>query len=187
MPEAVLKMMPTIRYLAKRVGARGAASVEDLVQVGTMAAIAALPRFNPKKGRMWSFLRQRAHGAMIDELRSLDHISRIYRLRGHINGRPLPETLSIQTSPMELVPRVMPDKRGEPPTRRAEIHDIWAHVRSLLKPREARAIALYFAGDMTLKAVGKAMGISESRACQLVACAVERLRKRLGSPLRRNA
>jgi len=187
MPEAVRKMMPTIKYLAKKVSARGAASIEDLIQVGAMAAIDALNRFDPKKGRVWNFLRQRAHGAMIDELRNLDHISRIYRIRGHINGRPLPETLSLQTSPMELVPRVLPDKRGESPTQRSTVHDFWTDVRGHLNAREARALVLYYAGDMTLKAVAAAMGISESRACQIVGGAVRRLRKTFANRIRRNA
>jgi RNA polymerase sigma factor for flagellar operon FliA len=49
----------------------------------------------------------------------------------------------------------------------------------LLPDRERTAIALYYLHEMSLKDVGKVLGVTESRACQIAGAAVKRLRTRL--------
>lgn len=48
-----------------------------------------------------------------------------------------------------------------------------------LPERERTAIALYYLHEMSLKDVGRVLGVTESRACQIAGTAVKRLRMRL--------
>jgi RNA polymerase sigma factor for flagellar operon FliA len=48
-----------------------------------------------------------------------------------------------------------------------------------LPERERMAVSLYYLKEMSLKQVGSVLGVSESRACQLCAAAIRRLKYRL--------
>lgn len=48
-----------------------------------------------------------------------------------------------------------------------------------LPERERTAIVLYYLHEMSLKDVGKVLGVTESRACQISGAAIKRLRTRL--------
>jgi RNA polymerase sigma factor for flagellar operon FliA len=48
-----------------------------------------------------------------------------------------------------------------------------------LPEREKTALALYYLHDLSLKEVGKVLGVTESRSCQLCSQGIKRLRKRL--------
>jgi RNA polymerase sigma factor for flagellar operon FliA len=50
-----------------------------------------------------------------------------------------------------------------------------------LPPRERKVIALYYFKDVTMKQIGAAIGVNESRVSQLHARAIQRLQKSLGA------
>jgi len=47
---------------------------------------------------------------------------------------------------------------------------------------ERDALRMYYFDEMKLKAIGKVMGVSESRACQLCKKGLQRLRRRIAFP-----
>jgi RNA polymerase sigma factor for flagellar operon FliA len=52
---------------------------------------------------------------------------------------------------------------------------------SSLPPRERKVIGMYYYAEATMKQIGAAIGVNESRVSQLHARAVQRLRKALGA------
>ena len=62
---------------------------------------------------------------------------------------------------------------------RAELEARVLEAHQQLPDRERDAIALYYLEDKKLREVGEALGVTESRACQLCKAAVSRLQKRL--------
>jgi RNA polymerase sigma factor for flagellar operon FliA len=63
----------------------------------------------------------------------------------------------------------------------AEVRERVQAAVAALPPRERRVIELYYFGDVTMKQIGAAIGVNESRVSQLHARAVERLRARLAA------
>ena len=75
----VAKYQPLVRRLAYRLLSRLPASIEvdDLIQVGMIGLTEAIARFEPTQGVQFeTFASQRIRGAMIDELREGDWMSR---------------------------------------------------------------------------------------------------------------
>ena len=87
----------------------------------------------------------------------------------HVDGSTLPPALV----PSEPQP---PDKAYEESEVR---HRVRAAIRSL-PPRERKVVGLYYYGEATMKQIGAAIGVNESRVSQLHARAVQRLRRVLG-------
>lgn len=173
----VLKLIPKLRFAAARLRGRGALDADDLVQVGLMGAVKAYKRFDAARGRVIPFILQRARFAMVDEIRRMDHISRMYRRKGHIDGRILPMMMSLQTSDPTLVPRDLVDKNNVLPFEQASRSDIWDAVRKLVKPKEARILELHYRG-MTHEAVAIAVGYTESYVCTLVKRGLNKIKRK---------
>ncbi len=77
---------------------------------------------------------------------------------------------------------------SEPPApdKACELAEVQGRVRAAiaaLPPRERKVVSLYYFGDVTMKKIGEAIGVNESRVSQLHARAVQRLRKLLGPDL----
>ena len=81
--------------------------------------------------------------------------------------------------PPALVPSepTAPDKAYE----EQEVRDRIRAAIATLPPRERKVIGLYYYGDATMKQIGAAIGVNESRVSQLHARAVQRLKKALGA------
>jgi RNA polymerase sigma factor FliA len=74
--------LPLVRHLAGRMIRRLSVDVEvdDLVSAGTLGLIQAIEAFDPSRGFAFSsFAAPRVRGAMLDELRRNDHVSRSIR------------------------------------------------------------------------------------------------------------
>jgi RNA polymerase sigma factor FliA len=54
------------------------------------------------------------------------------------------------------------------------------NVLSLLEERDATLLSLYYIEELTFQQIATSLGITPSRACQLLWRAIERLRERLG-------
>jgi RNA polymerase sigma factor for flagellar operon FliA len=88
----------------------------------------------------------------------------------NVDGSSLPPAL-VPSEPQA------PDKAYE----EREIKDrVRAAIRSL-PPRERKVVGLYYYGEATMKQIGAAIGVNESRVSQLHARAVQRLRRTLGT------
>jgi RNA polymerase sigma factor FliA len=83
------------------------------------------------------------------------------------------------TLPPALVPSepTAPDKAFE----EQEVRDRIRAAIASLPPRERKVIGLYYFGEATMKQIGAAIGVNESRVSQLHARAVQRLKKALAA------
>lgn len=90
------------------------------------------------------------------------------------------ETLDSSTLPAVLVPSepIAPDRLFEQSQTRGRIRAALVQ----LPPRERRILSLYYFGDATMKQIGQAIGVNESRVSQLHARAIQRLRRLLSAP-----
>ena len=80
--EMILKYTPLIKYIAHRLALRlpPHVSVEDLMSAGVIGLMDALSKFDPEKRVQFkTYAEFRIKGAMLDELRSLDWVSRSVR------------------------------------------------------------------------------------------------------------
>jgi hypothetical protein len=71
-----------------------------------------------------------------------------------------------------------------PPDRAYEDLEVRDRVRAAiasLPPRERKVVGLYYYQEATMKQIGAAIGVNESRVSQLHARAIQRLRKALGA------
>ena len=112
------------------------------------------------------------------------HLSRtIIRINTIESTSPLAtvENVDEASLPPVLVPSEPPA-----PDKACEIGEVQRRVRAAigaLPPRERKVVSLYYFGDVTMKKIGEAIGVNESRVSQLHARAVQRLRKLLGPDL----
>ncbi|HXG56479.1 MAG TPA: FliA/WhiG family RNA polymerase sigma factor [Vicinamibacterales bacterium] len=88
----------------------------------------------------------------------------------NVDGSMLPPALC----PSEPV---APDRAFE----QQEVRDRIRGAIASLPPRERKVIGLYYYGEATMKDIGAAIGVNESRVSQLHARAVQRLKKALGA------
>jgi RNA polymerase sigma factor FliA len=62
---------------------------------------------------------------------------------------------------------------------RAAVVEKLGRARELLDPREARILTMYYEEQMTLAEIGRLLGVTESRVCQLHTRALRRLREEM--------
>ncbi len=114
----------------------------------------------------------------LDETRLGKTIVRIHTIEStsplsagdNVDGSTLPPALC----PSEPV---SPERAFE----QQEVRDRMRGAIASLPPRERRVVGLYYYGDVTMKEIGAAIGVNESRVSQLHARAVQRLKKALGA------
>ncbi len=82
------------------------------------------------------------------------------------------------------LPAVMVPAEPERPDVQFERNEVRDRVRkaiATLPAREQRVISMYYYGEITMKDIGTALGVNESRVSQLHARALKRLREALGA------
>jgi len=89
------------------------------------------------------------------------------------------DTMDSASLPAVLVP-------AEPPSpdrlyEQTEVRDRVRAAIALLPPRERRILGMYYFNEVTMKEIGEAIGVNESRVSQLHARAIQRLRKTLAA------
>ncbi len=195
--------------VARRMAARTANTVTpgDLWSAGALGLIDAYHRFDVTRAvKFESFAEHRVRGAMIDELREMDHLPR--RLRADTDrvrkGRiALGNTLGREPSSDELAAHLGIDVEDldtldslsqptvpltpELPLASLEMLqddslDHSASVRRLtnaiekLTPRLSMLLSLHYVEGLTYKEIAQALEVSEARVCQLHGEAVKKLR-----------
>ncbi len=70
---------------------------------------------------------------------------------------------------------------------RAAVMEKLVRAREQLDPREARILAMYYDEQMTLAEIGRLLGVTESRVCQLHTRALRRLREEMDPERSRGA
>jgi RNA polymerase sigma factor FliA len=195
------------RRLAVRTG--GAVTADDLWSAGALGLLEAARRFEPGQGaRFETFAEHRVKGAMLDELRRLDHLPR--RLRDQADavaqaGARLEQSLGRAPTTDELCARTgmaaedlaavasltqvhaeLPDALEAPlvPTdvqlERGEQARALAQAVAGLPERLQLVLSLHYVEGLTYREIAKVLEVSEPRVCQLHGDAVARLRAALG-------
>lgn len=153
---------------------------DELFAAGLEGAFDAAKRFDPSRGiRFSTFAGPRVHGAIADWIRTTDYVPRSRRRAGkapllHSMDQVLTEGAAERLSYVNAQA-----SRDQGPLHDAISNDRWTWLMSLLSTPQARACDLHYRKGLTLFEVGESMGLSESRACQLVHKAHARLRIRL--------
>lgn len=158
--------------MARRLHPAGITSVspEDLESAGVIGLIDAVDRYQPERGVPFeAYAALRVRGAVLDELRAAT------------GGRPseTPARVSLDEL-LEAGDHTLPAIDEIGPQRAAE--DLAARVESALRylpDRQREVIARYYGQSLTLRETGRTMGVSEARASQLHARAIENLRRAL--------
>lgn len=111
----------------------------------------------------------------------------IVRINTIESTSPLANLDSIDSA---MLPAVLVPSEPPSPDRLFEQGEVRERVRKALAqlpPRERRIIGLYYFGEATMKQIGDAIGVNESRVSQLHARAVQRLRRLLMTPAEASA
>jgi RNA polymerase sigma factor for flagellar operon FliA len=166
--------------LATKVLPTAALGSEDLEAAGVVGLIQAVDRFDPERGIPFEgYAALRVRGAVLDEVRRLDDLSRTAR------GRARADEHHVAMSLDSL------EERGEMggPTQAAEVDERAAQAglrddveRALaaIPVRERSILASYYRDGLSLAAIGRRLGVSEARVCQLHGRAIAQLRSVLG-------
>jgi RNA polymerase sigma factor for flagellar operon FliA len=193
------------RRLVWRTGMHSA--YDDLWSAGGLALIEAGRRYDPAKGASFAtFAEHRVRGAMIDELRSMDHLPR--RLRNRTDDmakakRKLEEELGREATADEIAKeldldidevagiaalmephlpldsvlhRVSSSDDSDGKLERAETVRRLVRALEALPERLRMVLALHYDEDLTYREIAKLMQISEPRVCQLHGDALKKLR-----------
>lgn len=213
--EVVRTFAPLIDRVARRIAARTGHTVQpgDLWAAGAIGLLDAYHRFDANRAvKFESFAEHRIRGAMIDELREMDHLPRRLRadadrvrkarhaLGAALGREPTLEELATKLAlPIEDVATldslgqpVVPLSPEVPLSSEAPAQDE-QYIRAAEAHRVQKAIerlsdrlqlvlSLHYVEGLTYKEIALALEVSEARVCQLHADAVRQLRALLQDP-----
>ncbi|HRX25701.1 MAG TPA: FliA/WhiG family RNA polymerase sigma factor, partial [Aminivibrio sp.] len=217
----VKRYLPLVKYVTARMAVSPPSGLDydDLLSFGVFGLLDAIDRFDVSKGFSFqTFAVPRIRGAVLDELRKYDWISRtgrekLQRLgkametvlqdRGSLSDQALMDVLGMDEKEyretLELSSRsyivsldevlsledgdvsrdgIIPDD-GESAADLLEDEDETVRVAGALKrlpEREMQVISLYYYEGLTLKEIGKVLGVTESRISQIHGKALAALR-----------
>ena len=137
--------LPLVREQARVFADRRAAKREELERYGLMGLMKAIEMFDPDRAVPFEvFAKQRIQGAMSDYLRTVS------AGRASAGTTPVPAAL-------------LRDIGDEAPTSRAVGLEIWRSIEAL-PPNQKLIIGLHYCEAITLKDVGRILGITEREA-----------------------
>jgi len=204
---------PLVDRVARRLASRtgGVVQAEDLWSAGAMGLLEAARRFDPARDvRFESFAERRIRGAMLDEMRRMDHlprrlrteVERVERVRTLANQRLGREATSDEVAveaglpveevdallglgrPQATVLDVFPaqDPGADELVARAETARRLAAAIGQLPERLQILLGLHYDDGLTYREIAQVLQVSEPRVCQLHAEAARMLREAMGEP-----
>ncbi len=225
------RFAPLVRHVVERVAASLPKNVdhEDLYSAGVFGLLDAHAKFDTGKGvKFETYAVWRIKGAVLDQLRALDWVSRsmrrkarnldgvtrkldqklgraaseeevaremkmnrgeFYRLLDHVRGAVL-VSLDESRSGDDQDQSTLADQLADPQAvdiegrlERDQVRHVVLQTLDHLPEQERLVVALYYYEHLTLKEIGRALGISESRVSQVHTRAMSRLRLRLHKAL----
>lgn len=160
------------------------ATGDDLISEGTLGLMQAIEGFDPARNTQFqTYATLRIRGAMVDGLRVLDWVPRLERRREK-QGLATPLALGsldeavYTTDAGEPVPRgaLLEDRAAPAAESRLLAADTWRELLRGLGQRERLLLILYYGEGLTLREAGVHIGVSESRASQMLAQALRWIR-----------
>jgi RNA polymerase sigma factor for flagellar operon FliA len=225
------RFAPLVRHVVERVAASLPKSVdhEDLYSAGVFGLLDAHAKFDTGKGvKFETYAVWRIKGAVLDQLRALDWVSRsmrrkarnldgvtrkldqklgraaseeevaremnmsraeFYRLLDHVRGAVL-VSLDESRSGDDQDQATLADQLADPQAvdvenglERDQVRHVVLRTLDHLPEQERLVVSLYYYEHLTLKEIGRTLGISESRVSQVHTRAMARLRLRLHKAL----
>lgn len=186
----VQKHLPLVHRVVAQFMRRLPANIDrgDLMSAGMYGLVTSLERNGGDQGPAFEgYARTRIRGAILDELRSQDWLSR--RARWAVNGQcegyngPFVlvglDDVSENERAEGLVDAQTPDALALLEAKTMH-RDLQAAVRRLPE-RERIIVSMHYFEGMRLKDIGKILGVSEPRISQLHARAISRLRSMLAA------
>jgi RNA polymerase sigma factor (sigma-70 family) len=163
--------LPFVRLIAGLVAKHGRGTrredFEDLVSVGCIALIEALPRYDSTRGAsVKTFLSHRVYGAMLDHFRECDLLSRTQRRA--VRAGALVPRVRVRESEARGVAILSPDL-GATLDGRA--------LLGKLHGREQRLVVALFWEGQTQEDLSHEWGVCTSRVSQIRSSALNRLRE----------
>jgi len=153
--------LPLVREQARAFADRRAAKMEELERYGLMGLMKAIEMFDPDRAVPFEvFAKQRIQGAMSDYLRTM------------AGGRASAGTTPVPASLLRDIGSPSTPLRA--PTSRAVGLEIWRSIEAL-PPNQKLIIGLHYCEAITLKDVGRILGITELEAESLRSQAVHTL------------
>jgi RNA polymerase sigma factor for flagellar operon FliA len=204
-----------IDRLARRIAGRtgGAIAPDDLWSAGAMGLLEAARRFDASREvRFESFAEHRIRGAMIDELRRMDHLPRRLRdqaekvervqarLGQELKREPTADELSAELgvgceelaslcSVMQPHVAVLETLQApivpsdEQVERAQQLRALTAAI-SALPERLQIVLSLHYTEGLTYREIAKILDVSEPRVCQIHGEAIARLQEEMGGASR---
>lgn len=222
--EIVKRYLPLVRYVAGRMSLKPPPGLdfEDILSFGVLGLLDAVERFEPDRGFCFqTFAVPRIRGAILDELRRFDWISRSGREKLQKFERTLEQIAKTKgstddaslMSAMEMDEKSYKDlldiasrsyvvslddvlaledgelqredtlEDGSPSAldlleQTEEVEQVLLALKRLPE-RECLLLSLYYYEGLTLKEIGKVLGVTESRVSQLHGRALSLLRAEL--------
>lgn len=209
--------MAIVRRLAARIARRVPPSVaiDDLVAAGAEGLLRALDAYDPSRAQRFdAYVEARVRGAILDELRAGDTLTRHARrtmsaiaratrdLHARLGRMPTDEEVAAalgidaddhrrrraeleRGAGMSRAGEIDPDEL-ESPERDAhalyeerELREMLRGAIAQLPLRTRRILDLYYHDERTQAEIGKMMGVTESRVCQILGGAAIQLRRAL--------
>lgn len=168
--ELLDKHLSKIKWLAYKIskGKRGQSVLDDLISVGMVALWQSSKRWDPLVSfDLWNYAQSRVRGAMLDELRQLDQLPRTARekiKRDEVDGL---QWALLKPCGMDKVVNIPSRSNPESECQEGIQKDAIRKQIEKLPPRLQKVVLLYFLEDEFLADIGKQMGITPSRVCQL--------------------
>jgi len=207
--ELVLKYAPAIDRIARRIVSRTGlqSAFDDLWSAGALGLVEAARRFDAGRGVSFeTFVEHRIRGAMLDELRRMDHLPRRLRsrtddlqkarkkLQGQLGRDVSTEELAAEMKvDLEevggiealLEPFVPLDRLAPTASEEGAIEDRLSRAQLVaqleagirsLPPRLQTVLGLHYLEGLTYREIAKMLDVSEPRVCQLHSDGLRKLR-----------
>jgi RNA polymerase sigma factor FliA len=172
-----LALGPIARRLPAHVGR------EDLASAGKLALVLAFDRCVGPAEEVRAYCYVRVRGAILDELRRLDPLTRRERALAHtagtVTGSPR-RPRAVATEEIEW--NEIADESTSSPAETVEVTDLRASLHSALErlPRnQAHAVRRYHLEEATLDEIAHELGVSRERARQIREAGEKKLRNDL--------
>lgn len=177
-------------------------SLDDICQQSLLGLWDATGRIEPDADnvRIRSFVYARCYGEIMDYMRNgVDHLSRVHRKHVRKNLDELEKrskdeerdfTFSEDITTVSLDSTLLGDHCDEPVipttlhletpnyTEEIETQQAISLLTGCLKGDERKVVSWYDFGGLKMREIGKRLGVSESRVCQIRQAAFERMKKR---------
>lgn len=185
----ILSYMPLVHQVVARFMGRLPPNVlrDDLLAAGTFGLIDSLRKNGPERGPAFEwYARIRIRGAIFDELRTQDWLSR--RARGKVTQAAAEHGTTARTVvigfddlPSTSQACFADQTTADPLAQFVEGHDrrVLSEAVNTLPERERKIVAMHYFQGVQFKAIAAELGVSEPRVSQLHSRAVGLLRAAL--------